>query len=147
MAQGLELRDGEIYLEIYEFLEAANGNPLTYRFNIRTQIDNKVVGRCSFRVGNTDNRHIKYGGNIGYNVYEKYRGNKYSLKACRLLLILAKYHGMEAVYITCDPANMASRRICELLGAAFITILNLPEDDYNYVINNIKHHCLYKMTL
>ncbi|MCL2776030.1 MAG: GNAT family N-acetyltransferase [Oscillospiraceae bacterium] len=72
-----------------------------------------------YRIGDNTNRHIKYGGNIGYDIDEPYRGSKYSLKACKLLLILAKQHDMKSVYITCDPENRASRRVCELLGAEY----------------------------
>ena len=139
--------DNEVYLSLYELIESADDNPITYRFNIKLILNNNIVGQCSFRVGDIDNRHIKYGGNIGYNVDEKFRGNKFSLKACKLLLYLAKLHGMKNVYITCDPENFASRRICELLGAKFETLLILPEDDYNFIHNNRTHHCVYKLIL
>ena len=139
--------DDEIYLEIYQLLDGDDDNPPTYRFCIKTHGDNNIVGRCSFRVGDDDNRHIKYGGNIEYDIDEPYRGNKYSLKACKLLLTLAKQHDMTSVYITCDPENSASRRICELLEAKFITILDLPEDDYNYINNGRKQHCIYEKTI
>ena len=139
--------DNEVYLSLYELIESENDDPITYRFNIKTNLNNNIVGQCSFRVGDVDNRHIKYGGNIGYNIDEKYRGNKYSLKACKLLIYLAKLHGMKNVYITCDPENIASIRICDLLGAEFITVLNLPEDDYNFIHNNRTHHYVYRLIL
>jgi len=133
--------------EIYQASDGDNDNPPTYRFCIKKHNDNGIVGRCSFRVGDTGNQHIKYGGNIGYDIDEPYRGNKYSLKACKLLRIFAKTHGMQSVYITCDLGNKASRRICELLGANFVTILDLPEDDYNYINNGVKQHCVYEMII
>jgi len=145
MVNGIDLADNEIYLELYQSSDGDGDNPPTYRFCIKTHSDGNIVGRCSFRVGDTDNRHIKYGGNIGYDIDEPHRGNKYSQKACKLLLIFAKSHGMRSVYITCDPENAASRRICELLGADFICILDLPEDDYNYINNECRRHCVYKM--
>ena len=147
MFKDIKLSDGEIYLDIYQSSDGDNDNPPTYRFCIQKHADNNIVGRCSFRFGGTENRHIKYGGNIGYDIDEPYRGNKYSLKACKLLLILAKSHGMQSIYITCSPDNKASRRICELLGADFVTILDLPEDDYNYINNGRKQHCVYEMMI
>ena len=147
MFKDIKLADSEIYLEVYQCLDGDDDNPPTYRFCIKTHSDGNTVGRCSFRVGGADNRHIKYGGNIGYDIDEPHRGNKYSLKACRLLLILAKQYDMKSVFITCDPENKASQRICELLGADFITVLDLPEDDYNYINNGRKQHCIYEVTV
>ena len=145
--KNIKLADDEIYLEIYQSSDGDGDNPPAHRFFIKTRGNDDVVGRCSFRVGDTSNRHIKYGGNIGYDIDERCRGNKYSLKACKLLLILAKSHGMNSVYITCDPENTASRRICELLGADFVAMLDLPEDDYNYINNGRKQHCVYEMSI
>jgi len=147
MVKDIKLSDNEIYLELYKLADSNNDNPQTYRFCIKTHSDNNIVGRCSFRVGDTGNRHIKYGGNIGYDIDEPYRGNKYSLKAYKLLLILAKSHGMKSVYITCDPGNKASRRICELLGADFVGVLDLPEDNYNYINSGRRQHCVYEMDI
>ena len=147
MFKNIKLSDSEIYLELYQSSDGDGDNPASYRFCIKTHGNNDIVGICSFRVGDTTNRHIKYGGNIGYDIDEPYRGNKYSLKACKLLLNLAKSHRMKSVYITCDPENTASRRICELLGARFVTILDLPEDDYNYINNGTKQHCIYEIKL
>ena len=147
MFKDIELADSEIYLELYQALDGDSDNPPTYRFCIKTHSGGNIVGRCSFRVGDTGNRHIKYGGNIGYDIDEQCRGNKYSLKACRLLLVLAQSHGMKSVYITCAPANGTSRRICELLGAGYAGILDLPEDDYNYINNGTKQHCVYTIDI
>lgn len=145
----IKLMDDEICLEIYELRnENEDGdNPPTYRLNIKTNAENKVVGRCSFRVGNSSNRHIKYGGNVGYDVDKPHRGNKYSLKACRLLLLLANSHRMKSVTITCAPENMASRRICELLGANLVSILDLPKDDYNYINHGTTQHYVYEIAV
>jgi predicted acetyltransferase len=143
MVKGIELSDNEIYLELYKASDGDDDSPSTYRFCIKTHSDDTIVGRCSFRLGDTASRHIKYGGNIGYDIDEPYRGNKYSLKACRLLLTLARSFGMKSAYITCDPENKASRRICELLGANFAGILDLPEDDYNYINSGTRQHCVY----
>jgi tagatose 1,6-diphosphate aldolase len=143
MFNDIILEDNEIYLQIYESSGADNDNPAVYRFNVVRKTDGIIVGQCSFRVGGAENRHIKYGGNIGFYIDEPYRGKKYSLKACVLMTRMAVLHKMEFVYITCDPDNIASRRICELFGAKFVQILSLPEDDYNYINHGRRRHCLY----
>ena len=66
MFKDIKLADDEIYLEMYQCLPGDGDNPPAYRFCIKTHSDGSIVGRCSFRVGGADNRHIKYVGNIGY---------------------------------------------------------------------------------
>lgn len=145
MCTDIKLSDEDIYLELDKQSGAEGDHPPSYLFSIKKTKDNVTVGKCSFRVGDSDNRHIKYGGNIGYEIDEPFRGNKYSLKACKLLLALARSYNMKSVLITCAPENKASRRICALLGARLITILDLPEDDYNYIKHGTKQHCVYKL--
>lgn len=76
------------------------------------------------RVGHNDN--TKFGGNIGYEIYEPFRGNNYASKACKLLFILAKKHKMDEVIITCSPENIASRKTCEYSGAKLKGIIDVP---------------------
>lgn len=140
----IDLRNDEVYLQLYELFQGdtEKGSPPAYRFYIKKIDDETTVGKCSFRIGNSGD--IMYGGNIGYDIDEPYRGNKYSLKACTLLFQLAQMHHMETVLITCRPENKASRRICELLGAKLEGIVDLPEDDYNYQ-RGARVHCIYKV--
>ena len=122
----LALTDGEIALQ----LAATDPSPPelggvpTYRFAIVRCADRQEVGRCDLRVGFSES--LYYAGNIGYSVAPAYRGNGYALKACRLLLELAKRHRMPQVVITCRPDNLPSRRICEKLGAVLRGVVSLP---------------------
>ncbi len=79
------------------------------------------------RVGYNDN--TKYGGNIGYEVYEPFRGGKHYAggEACKLLFRLAKKHQMKEIIITCSPENIASRKTCEYCGAELVGIIDVPE--------------------
>ena len=87
----------------------------------------RVVGGMGLRIGN--NREIDlYSGNIGYHVYPPARGRRYAERACRLVLPLARRHGVERLWITCNPDNVASRRTCERLGAALVDIVPVPGD-------------------
>lgn len=90
-----DLRDQEIYLDLYKTADEnkEKGYVPAYYFKIIRRIDDIEVGWCDLRIGHNDN--IKYGGNIGYEVYESYRGNHYASKACKLLFLLAKRHDMD----------------------------------------------------
>jgi tagatose 1,6-diphosphate aldolase len=89
------------------------------------------VGEINLRIGYSgfgpDESSLYYGGQIGYNMDEKYRGNGYAGSACRLLLLVAKTHGMTKLLITNNVTNAASRRVCEKLGLQFIRTVRLPE--------------------
>lgn len=89
-----------------------------------------VVGTCDLRIGH--NEDIYYSGNIGYEIYEEFRGNRYASKACRLLFGLAKKHNMESLLITCDPSNGASKRVCERAGAKFVERTEIPQRHQMY---------------
>jgi RimJ/RimL family protein N-acetyltransferase len=83
------------------------------------------IGNIYLRLGYTDG--LYYGGQIGYDIDEKYRGNGYALAACRLLKPVMKAHGMKKVLITNNRDNSASRRVCEKLGARLVRLARLPE--------------------
>lgn len=123
----IDLRDQEIYLELYKTADEnkEKGYVPAYYFKIIRFTGDIEVGKCDLRIGYNDN--IKYGGNIGYEVYESYKGNHYASKACKLLFILAKRHNMEKIIITCSPENIASQKTCEYSGTKFIDIINVPE--------------------
>ncbi|NLT57951.1 MAG: GNAT family N-acetyltransferase [Clostridiales bacterium] len=140
------LADGEIALQLVETVEA---NPEkrwapAYRFAIRRSADGALVGRCDFRVGHTE--RLYFGGNIGYAVDEPYRGNHYAGKACRLLLGLARQHGMDYLYITCSPHNAASRRTCEYAGGKLQSTIPLPTDNDLFLTGEWQI-CLYYFDL
>lgn len=97
-----------------------------YYFAVYDREGNKV-GECDLRIGHNDNTY--YGGNIGYTVFLPYRGKHYAAKACKLLFELARMHGMEYLYISCDPDNVASRKTCEYAGGEFVETAILPEEN------------------
>lgn len=121
-----DLRNQEIYLSLYKTADenTEKGYVPAYYFKIVRCSDDAEVGECDLRIGHNDN--TKYGGNIGYEIYEPFRGNRYASKACKLLLILANKHKMGKVIITCSPENIASRKTCEYSGAQLIGIVDVP---------------------
>lgn len=87
----------------------------------------RIVGGMGVRVGSTPEIE-KYSGNIGYHVYPPARGRRFAERACRLILPLLRRHGLQRVWITCNPDNLASRRTCERLGARLVEIIPIPQD-------------------
>ena len=142
----LKLNDGEIRLALRETagVDYERGYLPTYYFRICSAVSGEVYGRCDLRIGT--NKNVRYAGNIGYAVYEPYRGNKYAYKSCILLFELAKRHGMKKLTITCNPENLPSRRTCELLGARYIETVDLPEDHELFLMGE-KKKVVYEVSL
>ena len=111
---------------------------------MRTVKKSEKIGAISFRVGNNDN--TKYGGHIGYDVIEKYRGNRHAARSCKLLFPLAKRHGIIPLWITCNPDNIASRKSCEMAGGKLVEIVDLPEENEQYQRGD-RQKCRYRFDL
>jgi len=103
----------------------------SYDFRICLRDRDVRVGSISLRVGDTDFLRL-YAGHVGYGISPAHRGHRYAARACLLLRGVALDHGMEDLWITCNPDNLASRRTCELLGARLIEIIDLPPDTELY---------------
>ena len=129
-----DLCDGEIRLRLIQTKPAdpARHYLPAYKFNICKAETDTPMGVCDLRIGHNDNTY--YGGNIGYTVFEEYRGHHYAAKACRLLLRLAKKHGMEHLTITCDPDNAPSYKTCEALGGRLLETAALPTYNDMYAL-------------
>ena len=104
-----------------------------------------VLGTCDLKIGYT--RELYYSGHIGYKVEEAHRGHHYAAKACRLLFSLAKMHGMDYLYITCQPGNIPSRKTCEYLGGELLEIAQLPEDHELRTEEGHTEECIYRFRL
>jgi predicted acetyltransferase len=103
------------------------------------------VGEINLRLGSTS--HIeRYAGHIGYTIDLEHRGHRYAARAVRLLIPLAREHGINPLWLTCDSENLASRRSCELAGAQFIEIIDVPE---SCIIHRSGHprKCRYRLDL
>ena len=142
-----DLRSDEIFLKCYKTTDADPKKfwAPAYYFKICLTQDGTEVGEINLRIGNTEK--LFFGGNIGYNVDEDYRGNRYAAKACRLLYPLAVKHGMEYMYISCNPDNHASFRTLEIAGGKFVATVNLPEDNEMYIQRGVKQKCIFYFDL
>ena len=137
------LSDGELELVL---VETVPGDPSrewlpVYVFEMR--VGGQKAGGLNLRIGNIHNI-VMYGGHIGYQVEPEYRGKHYAERACRLILPLAKAHGLNPIWITCNPDNIPSRRTCERLGAKLVEIVSLPEDNDMY-LRGEREKCRYSL--
>ena len=141
------LIDGDLELVL---VEKRPGNPgqnyvPVYKFKMTLSGQGAEIGAIDLRVGNT--AHIvMYAGHVGYRVNPAHRGHRYAARACKLLLPLARRHGLETLWITCNPDNVASRRTCELAGAELVEIVDLPQDTDMYQRGE-RQKCRYRLDL
>lgn len=98
-----------------------------YHFNIISLQTDQVAGEISLRLGNTWFLEM-YAGQIAYSVLSEHQGHRYAARACRLVLPLAHAHGIDSLWITCNPDNLASKRTCEIAGGELVEIVDLPSD-------------------
>lgn len=141
------LRDRDLWLELRarEPANPARGWVPAYRFAMRLDGVDHAVGRLGFRVG-TNHAIEHYAGHLGYEVTPPFRGARLAERACRLILPLARRHGFEELWITCNPDNVASRRTCERLGAQFVDIVDVPRDNALFGPGS-ERKCRYRLSL
>ena len=136
------MSNGEIALSISQKYQGDDELLPFYYYDIC--VSDIAVGKISVRIGN--NYHSYYNGNIGYEIDKEYRGNNYSLKACKLMLQIAKAHGMNELILTCDESNVASYKTIEKLGADLIEIVKPPKDYFAYR-EDMEKQRIYKLCL
>ena len=142
-----ELVEGDLQLRLKETKPAdpAKGLAPAYVFDMVLAGTAVRVGYIGLRVGNTEHL-VQYGGHIGYNVEPDHRGHRYAARAYGLILPLAKRHGVNPVWITVTPENVASRRTCEILGAKLVETVDLPPDSDMYAKGE-RRKCRYRIDL
>lgn len=136
------ISDGEINLRISQKYQGDDELLPFYYYDIC--VGDIAVGKIRVRIGN--NYHSYYNGNIGYEIDKEYRGNNYAYNACKLVLQVAKAHGMNELILTCDESNIASYKTIEKLGADLIEIVKPPEDYFAYR-EDMEKQRIYKLCL
>ncbi len=130
-----------------KIIEKNSGNEQAvpfYYYEICLTDSGQPVGKISIRIGH--NFHSYYNGNIGYEIDEPYRGHHYAAAACRMVLPVAKAHGMDYLDITCNEDNAASYRTIEHLGAKLLEICTVPKT-YCYWEEGMKRQRIYRLFL
>lgn len=103
------------------------------------------LGAINLRVASS--RHIEfYAGHIGYSVYSVHRGHRYASRSLRLLMPVARSLGLNTLWITCDPENIASRRTLDLAGAQFVEVVDVPENCVIFQSGHVRK-CRYRLDL
>jgi predicted acetyltransferase len=122
-----ELSDGDLRLVLSDIADHVYHKAPTFFFRMVFAPTGAEVGKINLRVGSTP--HIeRYAGHIGYGVHEPFRGHHYAAQSVALLVPLARRVGLDPLWITCDPENIASRRSLELAGATFVETVDVPID-------------------
>lgn len=124
------------------------GTVASYHFWMQVQTGRDtpaVAGSVALRIAEGPEIEMYYG-HTGYHVYPPYRGHRYAERAVRLLLPLARAHGLAVLWITANPDNYASRRTCERLGATFVDVVPVPRKHVLYKRGD-HHKCRYRIEL
>ena len=125
------LSNGDIYLVCTEKQPANPEKNWCPGYAFAICKNGEKIGDANLRIGygsGPHNDNLYYGGQIGYAINETHRGNNYAVEACKLLIPVAKAHNMSKLLITNNYTNIASRRVCEKLGAKLVAgMVRLPE--------------------
>jgi len=132
--------DAELELELEEArpYKPEKGFVPEYRFSMVNTKTGAVMGNISLRVGLTE-KLKEFGGHIGYEVEEQYRGNNYAARSCRLLFPLIRKLGIKPIVITCAPDNLPSVRTIESLGGILISTQKVEIEPGTNRPTNIYH--------
>ena len=128
MAQVLYANELQTPTLALEFLEYAPDSLLgvpTYHFRMVRPGGGPHVGWIHLRAVTTEPIEL-YAGHLNYAVEQAHRGHRFSLQAVEMLKPLAHRLGLDPLWMTCDPDNLAAARICELAGGEFIETVTVP---------------------
>jgi predicted acetyltransferase len=139
------LRDSELTLVLQSFAPHQAHRVPTYHFAMIHAATGEPMGRINLRIETTTSIEL-YAGHVGYAVHAEHRGHRYASRSVALLLPLARQFGIDPLWITCDPENAASRRSCELAGAEFVEIVDLPQEYIGYA-HGQRQKCRYRLSL
>jgi predicted acetyltransferase len=125
---GTGMIDGDLELVLVErkpVSDPDSGIP-GYSFLMRNPASGAEMGRIKLRAGYTENIRL-YRGNIGFTVFEAFRGHRYSARSCGLLAPLIKSLDLDPIWLTCNVDNPGSRKIIESIGAEYVDTTVIPD--------------------
>jgi predicted acetyltransferase len=126
------LVDGDLELALVKTTPAdpVKGYVPAYEFEMRRTGTTTAMGLIRLRIASA--ARLRCPGHIGYEVKKRFRGRRYAARSCRLILPLARAHGLKAVWLTVDPKNIPSQRTCEIIGAKHLETIRIPRDHEMY---------------
>ena len=137
--------DGDLLsLKLIDTFPAKGEELPFYYWSIVLKSTGEEAGKISLRLGH--NYHSYYNGNIGYEIDEAHQGHHYSYLACLMVNEVAKKHGMDHLYLTCDFDNAPSYKTIERLGASLVEEV-LPPKDYIFYYEGMAKHKIYLLNL
>ena len=108
-----------------------NSSTKSIVYSIYRHGEYECIGECDLRFGMDE--ELYYAGNIGYRIYDGFRGHHYAYYACQLLLQIAKEeYCFRNVIITCSPDNIASDKTIQSLHAELLQTVNVPKNHWLY---------------
>lgn len=141
------LQDGELHVALTRRAPGDSGKGLAPSYWFTLRVGGKDAGVVNLRIGFGLEIEM-YEGHIAYTVYPQFRGHHYAERACRLLLPLAREHGLKTLWITCHPDNHASRRTCERLGAVFVeVVVRAAAETSDMTLEGDGERCRYRIDL
>lgn len=139
------LRDDDLQLIVMQTRHATLNWSPQYIFHMTRTNGGAKMGSITLRIGDSEFLTM-YAGQIGYGVEPAFRGHHLAARSVQLLLPLARRHGLNPLWITCNPDNFASRRSCEIAGGQMIEIVDLPTDCDMYREGE-RQKCRYRFEL
>jgi predicted acetyltransferase len=139
-----ELCEGDLRLVLSDISPHVFHKVPTYFFRMVSSPVGTEVGTINLRVGSSPHLE-RYAGHIGYGVHEPFRGHRYAARSVKLLVPLARRIGLDPLWITCDPENIASRRSLEIAGAELVEVVDVPQDCGILKYGNHPRKCRYRL--
>jgi len=126
-----KLVDYELQLTFIEkdMTSAPDSDIPVYKFRMIHVATSEWMGEINLRAGFTENIE-QYRGNIGFTVFESYRGHYFSARSCLLLKPFINFLGMSKIWLTCNIDNIASKKNIKRIGATYVGTTRVGEDSF-----------------
>ena len=138
-------KNEEVTLKIRSSIfDYVNEKPKVIYYNIINN-ENDIVGYADLRV--IRDLDYYYYGDLGYHIYERFRGHHYAYYACKILFEIAKNeYQMDEIIITCSPNNTASYKTLTKLNGEYLETVEVPKHTDLYQRGEIMK-CIFRFKL
>lgn len=117
-------------IDVSKFMGSQDVPTLSYDISV-PELE-RIVGTVEYRF--ETGRDLKFYGNIGYVIYQPYRGHGFAYQSCMMLLeLLKKEHPeLHEVYITCNPDNVPSKKTIQKIPGTYLGTVDVDRDHELY---------------